>query len=37
MKHAVIDGAILVGAIGEISPVRLLRIRQRLADWIADV
>lgn len=31
-RLAVVDGAVLVGAIGEISPVRLLTVRQRLAN-----
>jgi len=34
-RLAVVNGAILVGAIGEISPERLLTIRQRLAAWVA--
>ena len=33
-RLAVVEGALLAGAIGEISPERLGRIRQRLADWI---
>ena len=34
-RLAVVDGSVLVGAIGEISTVRLLTVRQRLAAWIA--
>lgn len=34
-RLAVIEGALMAGAIGEIGPERLQRIRQRLADWIA--
>ena len=33
-RLAVVDGSILVGAIGEISLARLLTIRQRLAAWM---
>lgn len=33
-RLAVVDGAALIGAIGEISPQRLLSIRQRLAAWV---
>jgi mRNA interferase MazF len=36
-RLAVVDGTVLVGAIGEISPARLLTVRQRLAAWIAAV
>lgn len=36
-RLAVVDGAILVGAIGEINPARLLAVRQRLAAWVAGV
>jgi len=36
-RLAVVDGAVLVGAIGEISPARLLAVRQRLAAWVAGV
>jgi mRNA interferase MazF len=36
-RLAVVDGSILLGAIGEISTARLLAIRQRLAAWVADV
>ena len=36
-RLAVVDGAVLVGAIGEISPARLLAVRQRLAAWMADI
>ena len=35
-RLAVVDGAVLVGAIGEISTARLLTVRQRLAAWVAD-
>ena len=34
-RLAVLDGALLKGAIGEIAPERLQRIRQKLSDWIA--
>lgn len=34
-RLAVVDGSVLVGAIGEISTARLLTVRQRLAAWIA--
>jgi len=34
-RLAVVSGDILVGAIGEISPGRLNRIRQTLAKWIS--
>ncbi|MBK9348532.1 MAG: type II toxin-antitoxin system PemK/MazF family toxin [Burkholderiales bacterium] len=36
-RLAVVDAAVLVGAIGEISPARLLTVRQRLANWVAGV
>ena len=36
-RLAVVDGSILLGAIGEISTARLVAIRQRLAAWVADV
>lgn len=35
-RLAVVDGAMLVGALGEISPERLRRIRERLARWLTD-
>lgn len=35
-RLAVVPASMLVGAIGEISPERLQRIRQKLADWIAN-
>lgn len=31
---AVVEGAVLMGAVGEVSPERLRRIRARLARWI---
>ena len=34
-RLAVVSGEILVGAIGEISPRRLHRIRQNLAKWLS--
>ncbi|MBC7618154.1 MAG: type II toxin-antitoxin system PemK/MazF family toxin [Candidatus Saccharibacteria bacterium] len=36
-RLAVVDGAVLVGAIGEISHARLLTVRQRLAEWVVDI
>ena len=36
-RLAVVDGAVLVGAIGEISHARLFAVRQRLAAWVVDV
>lgn len=33
-RLAVVDGAVLVGAIGSIGKERLARIRKRIADWI---
>jgi mRNA interferase MazF len=33
-RLAVVEGCMLVGAVGHIAPERLRRIRQRLADWI---
>jgi mRNA interferase MazF len=33
-RLAVVEGVILVGAIGEIEPDRLQRIKGRLADWL---
>lgn len=35
-RLAVVSASMLVGAIGEISPERLQRIRQRLTGWIAN-
>ena len=35
-RLAVVDTAILCGAIGEISVGRLARIKKNLADWIAQ-
>jgi mRNA interferase MazF len=35
-RLAVVPASMLVGAIGEVSPERLQRIRQRLAGWIAN-
>lgn len=34
-RLAVVEKAILLGAIGEISPVRLNRIKNRLSDWLS--
>lgn len=33
-RLAVVDGAVLLGAIGEISPARLISVRKRLAAWV---
>ena len=33
-RVAVVEGATLIGAVGEISPERLRRIRERLSQWI---
>ena len=33
-RLAVVDGAILVGSIGEIAPSRLERIKRKLAEWL---
>jgi mRNA interferase MazF len=33
-RLAVVDGAILIGSIGEIDPSRLERIKKKLADWL---
>lgn len=33
-RLAVLEGSMLLGAIGSISPQRLQRIRQHLADWL---
>jgi mRNA interferase MazF len=33
-RLAVLDGALLIGSIGVIEDDRLVRVRQRLADWI---
>lgn len=35
-RLAVLDGALLLGSIGEISEKRLGNVRQRLANWIAS-
>ena len=35
-RLAVLDGALLVGSIGEIGEDRLAQVRQRLANWIAE-
>jgi len=35
-RLAVVEGAVLVGAIGEISEERLYRLRARLAAWLAQ-
>ncbi|MDD4962456.1 MAG: type II toxin-antitoxin system PemK/MazF family toxin [Gallionella sp.] len=35
-RLAVLDGALLVGCIGEIEADRLARVRQRLAHWVVD-
>lgn len=34
-RLAVVQGEILLGAIGQIAPKRLQRIKERLADWLA--
>jgi mRNA interferase MazF len=36
-RLAVVEGRVLLGAIGHISPERLQRIKNRLAAWIAQV
>lgn len=33
-RLAVVEGAVLVGSVGEVGPERLLRIQARLAEWI---
>ena len=33
-RLAVVEGGIVLGAIGEVSPERLRRIKARLADWL---
>jgi mRNA interferase MazF len=33
-RLAVVDGGMLVGAVGEVSPERLLRIKSNLAAWL---
>lgn len=33
-RLAVVDGGILLGAIGDVAPARLVRIKTRLADWL---
>jgi len=35
-RLAVVSGEILLGAIGQISSERLIRIRQRLAEWLLE-
>jgi mRNA interferase MazF len=35
-RLAVVPASMLVGAIGEVSPERLQRIRQRLAGWVSN-
>ncbi|MEO0273392.1 MAG: type II toxin-antitoxin system PemK/MazF family toxin [candidate division WOR-3 bacterium] len=35
-RLAVVSGDILLGAIGEISPERLSRVKQRLASWLSS-
>jgi mRNA interferase MazF len=36
-RLAVVEGSVLLGAIGHISPERLQRIKNHLAAWIAQV
>lgn len=36
-RLAVVEGRMLQGAIGEVSPERLWRIRVRLAEWLTNV
>ena len=36
-RLAVVSGAILIGTIGEISPDRLMRVKNNLGDWIKNV
>jgi mRNA interferase MazF len=33
-RLAVVDGEILLGAVGQIEPARLKRIKERLANWL---
>jgi mRNA interferase MazF len=35
-RLAVVDGAILLGSIGQIAPERLQRVKQRLARWLTE-
>ena len=35
-RLAVLDGALLTGSIGDIEMARLLQIRQRLGQWLAE-
>ena len=35
-RLAIVDGAMMLGAIGEISPNRLQRIKENLASWITQ-
>ncbi|WP_298984028.1 hypothetical protein [Caldilinea sp.] len=35
-RVAVVSGDILIGAIGEISPARLRRLKQALASWLSS-
>lgn len=34
-RLAVVESSVLVGSIGEVGPVRLQRVRERLAHWLA--
>jgi mRNA interferase MazF len=36
-RLAVVEGEILLGAIGQVSPQRLQRIKSRLAEWLVSV
>ena len=36
-RVAVVEGDMLLGAVGAVSPERLDRVRQRLADWLLNV
>ena len=35
-RLAVVEGTTLLGAVGEIGPDRLVRVRSRLAEWLAS-
>lgn len=35
-RLAVVEGAVLMGAVGEVSPERLRRVQARLAQWIGS-
>lgn len=35
-RLAVVDGSILLGAIGQLSPRRFERIKRKIADWVLE-